>query len=145
MGSNTPGNDVLQAQNPTSNREYPFGARPFSPGAAGVKDNSNAIKLRPNLFISYASHHQGRFTETGADLLNLELHSHTADSLLAGLGMELELPFVLNASNRHIPRFFVGYEHDFMGDTNQEHELKTEFAMVPALGSSSSRSKPRQR
>ena len=99
------------------------------------KDNPNAIKLRPNLFITYANHHQGRFSETGADSLNLELHSHTADSLLAGLGMELELPIVLNASNRLIPRFFVGYEHDFMGDTNQEHELKSEFAKLPALGS----------
>ena len=49
--------------------------------------------------------------------------------------MELELPIVLNATNRLIPRFFVGYEHDFMGDTNQEHELKSEFAKLPALGS----------
>ena len=48
--------------------------------------------------------------------------------------MELELPIVLNATNRLIPRFFVGYEHDFMGDTNQEHELKSEFAKLPALG-----------
>ena len=99
------------------------------------KDNPNAIKLRPNLFVTYASHHQGRFTETGADSLNLEMHSHTADSLLAGLGMELELPIVLNSTNRIIPRFYVGYEHDFMGDTNQEHELKSEFAKLPALGS----------
>ena len=99
------------------------------------KDNPNAVKLRPNLFVTYASHHQGRFTETGADSLNLEMHSHTANSLLAGLGMELELPIVLNATNRLIPRFFVGYEHDFMGDTNQEHELKSEFAKLPALGS----------
>lgn len=101
----------------------------------GDNTDPNAIRLKPKTFLSYAIHNQGSFSESGAQSLNLAVDSHTADSLLWGIGFALETPIRLNDSNRIIPRFTVGYEHDFMGDANEEHELIASFSELPALGS----------
>jgi outer membrane autotransporter protein len=101
----------------------------------GDNTDPNAIRLKPKTFLSYAIHNQGSFSESGAQSLNLAVDSHTADSLLWGIGFTLETPIRLNDSNRIIPRFTVGYEHDFMGDANEEHELIASFSELPALGS----------
>lgn len=101
----------------------------------GDNTDPNAIRLKPKTFLSYAIHNQGSFSESGAQSLNLAVDSHTADSLLWGIGFTLETPIRLNDSNRIIPRFTVGYEHDFMGDANEEHELSASFSELPALGS----------
>jgi hypothetical protein len=34
-----------------------------------------------------------------------------------------------------IPRFSVGYQYDFNGNSNEERQLSSSFAEVPALGS----------
>ena len=47
----------------------------------------------------------------------------------------METPLQLARSTRLIPRFSVGYEYDFNGDDNEEHQLTASFADVPALGS----------
>lgn len=41
----------------------------------------------------------------------------------------------LARSTRLIPRLSIGYEYDFNGDSNEEHQLSASFADVPALGS----------
>ena len=101
----------------------------------GDNTDPNAIRLKPKTFLSYAIHNQGSFSESGAQSLNLAVDSHTADSLLWGIGFTLETPIRLNDSNRIIPRFTVGYDYDFMGDANEEHELSASFSELPALGS----------
>jgi hypothetical protein len=52
-----------------------------------------------------------------------------------GIGFTLETPLQLASSTRLIPRLSVGYEYDFNGDSNEEHQLTASFADVPALGS----------
>jgi hypothetical protein len=99
------------------------------------KANPNAIRLKPNTFLSYALHSQGNFTESGADALNLAIASHTADSLIYGIGFTLETPVQLAKATRLIPRFSVGYQYDFNGNSNEERQLSSSFAEVPALGS----------
>jgi len=99
------------------------------------KANPNAIRLKPNTFLSYALHSQGNFTESGADALNLAIASHTADSLIYGIGFTLETPVQLAKATRLIPRFSVGYQYDFNGNSNEERQISSSFAEVPALGS----------
>ena len=101
----------------------------------GDSTDPNAIRIKPRTFLSYAVHNQGSFSESGAQSLNLAVDSHTADSLLWGIGFTFETPIRLNDSNRIIPRFTVGYDYDFMGDANEEHELSASFSELPALGS----------
>ena len=101
----------------------------------GDNTDPNAIRIKPRTFLSYAVHNQGSFSESGAQSLNLAVDSHTADSLLWGIGFTFETPIRLNDSNRIIPRFTVGYDYDFMGDANEEHELSASFSELPALGS----------
>ena len=99
------------------------------------KSNPNAIRLKPNTYLSYSLHSQGNITETGADSLNLSINGHTADSLIYGIGFTLETPLQLASNTRLIPRFSLGYEYDFNGNSNEEHQLSSSFAQVPALGS----------
>ena len=99
------------------------------------KTSRAAVRIKPSTFFSYALHSQGSFSESGADSLNLAVNSHTADSLIYGVGFTLETPIITGKTSRLIPRFYVGYEYDFNGDTNEEHQLTASFADVPALGS----------
>jgi autotransporter-associated beta strand protein len=99
------------------------------------KADRNAIRLKPNTYVAYSLHSQGDITESGAQSLNLAVDSHTADSLVYGIGFTLETPMQVASSTRLIPRLSVGYEHDFNADTNEEHQLTASFADVPALGS----------
>lgn len=101
----------------------------------GDNSDPDAIRIKPRTFLSYAVHNQGSFSEFGAQSLNLDVDSHTADSLLWGIGFTLETPIKLNSTNRLIPRLTVGYEYDFMGDANEEHQLNASFSELPALGS----------
>jgi autotransporter-associated beta strand protein len=99
------------------------------------KADRNAIRLKPNTYLAYSLHTQGNITESGADSLNLAIDGHTADSLVYGIGFTLETPIQLAKRTRLIPRLSVGYEHDFNGNANEEHQLSSSFADVPALGS----------
>jgi len=101
----------------------------------GDNSDPNAIRLKPKTFLAYAVHNQGSFSEFGAQSLNLDVDSHTADSVLWGIGFTLETPIRLSSTNRIIPRFTVGYEHDFMGSADEEHQLSSSFSELPALGS----------
>ena len=99
------------------------------------KSDRNAIRLKPNTYLAYSIHSQGDITESGADSLNLAIDGHSADSLVYGIGFTLETPIQLASRTRLIPRLSVGYEHDFNGNANEEHQLSASFAEVPALGS----------
>ena len=101
---------------------------------AADRNSRSAVRIKPNTFLSYALHHQDSFSETGAGALNLAVNSHTADSLIYGVGFQLETPIITGESSRLIPRLSLGYEHDFNGDTNEEHQISSSFAEAPALG-----------
>jgi uncharacterized protein with beta-barrel porin domain len=98
------------------------------------KTDRNAVRLKPNTYFAYSLHSQGDITESGADSLNLAIDAHTADSLVYGIGFTLETPIQLAHTTRLIPRLSVGYEYDFNGDANEEHQLTSSFAEAPALG-----------
>ena len=99
------------------------------------KTSRSAVRIKPRSFFSYALHNQGAFSESGANSLNLAVNSHTADSLIYGIGFTIETPIVTGKTSRLIPRLYLGYEYDFNGDTNEEHQLTASFDDVPALGS----------
>ena len=99
------------------------------------KSSRSAVRIKPNTFLSYALHNQGAFSETGADSLNLALNAHTADSLIYGIGFQIETPIITGKTSRLIPRLSLGYEYDFNGNSNEEHQLTASFAALPALGS----------
>ncbi|MCP9836369.1 autotransporter outer membrane beta-barrel domain-containing protein [Cyanobium sp. N.Huapi 1H5] len=109
-------------------------ARP-APGASQPAPQRDAIRFKPRALVSYAKYNQGAINETGANSLNLAVNSHTADSLILGLGGTLEVPIRLSNQSRLIPRLSIGYEHDLMGNSNEEHQLTASFAQVPEPGS----------
>lgn len=109
-------------------------ARP-APGESQPAPQRDAIRFKPRALVSYAKYNQGAINETGANSLNLAVNSHTADSLILGLGGTLEVPIRLSRQSRLIPRLSIGYEHDLMGNSNEEHQLTASFAQVPEPGS----------
>ncbi|MCP9930511.1 autotransporter outer membrane beta-barrel domain-containing protein [Cyanobium sp. AMD-g] len=109
-------------------------ARP-APGESQAAPQSDAIRFKPRALVSYAKYNQGAINETGANSLNLAVNSHTADSLVLGLGGTLEVPIRLSRQSRLIPRLSLGYEYDVMGNANEEHQLTASFAQVPEPGS----------
>ncbi len=119
--------------------EYDWVLNPAKP-AAGDRDSPpapqrDAIRLKPRALVSYARYSQGAINETGADSLNLAVNSHTADSLVLGLGGTLEVPIRLSKQSRLIPRLSIGYAYDVMGNADEEHQLTASFAQVPEPGS----------
>jgi hypothetical protein len=100
------------------------------------RSSRSAVRVKPRTFLSYALHNQGTIQESGAGALDLKIDSHTADSLLYSIGFTLETPIVTGKASRLIPRLSVGYEYDFNGDSNEEHQLTASFANLTALGSS---------
>lgn len=109
-------------------------ARPV-PGASQPAPQRDAIRFKPRALVSYARYNQGAINESGANSLNLAVNSHSADSLILGLGGTLEVPIRLSRQSRLIPRLSIGYEHDLMGNSNEEHQLTASFAQVPEPGS----------
>ncbi len=117
--------------------EYDWVLNPARP-AAGENPPApqrDAIRLKPRALVSYAKYSQGAINETGANSLNLAVNSHTADSLVLGLGGTLEVPIRLSNQSRLIPRLSIGYEYDVMGNADEEHQLTASFAQVPEPGS----------
>lgn len=103
--------------------------------ANGADPNRDAVRIKPRALLSYAAYNQGSISESGANSLNLAVNSHTADSLVLGLGGTLEAPIRLSKQSRLIPRLTIGYEYDAMGDADQEHQLTASFSQVQEPGS----------
>ena len=99
------------------------------------KQSRSAVRLKPSTYLAYALHSQGDITESGAGSLDLAIAGQSTDSLLYGLGLTLETPIVTAKNSRIIPRFSLGYEYDFNGNSNGGQQLNSSFATVPALGS----------
>jgi len=98
------------------------------------RDSRNAILLKPNALISFASYSQGLIKESGAQSLNLRLDPHTATSVILGTGLVLETPIVLSAESRLIPRLGVGYRYDINGNSDEEHEVTGGFVELSEAG-----------
>ena len=98
------------------------------------QESRNAILLKPNALISFASYSQGLIKESGAQSLNLRLDPHTATSVILGTGLVLETPIVLSAESRLIPRLGVGYRYDINGNSDEEHEVTGGFVELPEAG-----------
>ncbi|MCT0208189.1 autotransporter outer membrane beta-barrel domain-containing protein [Synechococcus sp. CS-1332] len=117
--------------------EYDWVLNPTRPatGDNPPAPQRDALRLKPRALVSYAKYSQGAINETGANSLNLTVNSHTADSLVLGLGGTLEVPIRLSNQSRLIPRLSIGYEYDVMGNADEEHQLTASFAQVPEPGS----------
>lgn len=119
----------------TSEYDWVLNPAKPAPGESQPAPQRDAIRFKPRALVSYAKYNQGAINETGANSLNLAVNSHTADSLVLGLGGTLEVPIKLSRQSRLIPRLSIGYEYDVMGNADQEHQLTASFAQVPEPGS----------
>ena len=52
-----------------------------------------------------------------------------------GLRVAAEVPIKIGSSLVLTPKIRAAWEHDFLGDANQDHEIDASFADVPEPGS----------
>ena len=93
------------------------------------------VNIVPEAMLAYARQMQPAFTENGANSLNLHLDASNVNSLIAGLGIGVEVPIKLTKSIVLTPRIRAAWEHDFFGDDSTDHEINATFASVPEPGS----------
>ncbi len=93
------------------------------------------VNLIPEAMLATAWQFQPGFTESGADSLNLAVASKNVGSLIGGLGVVVEVPIKITRSIILTPKIRAAWEHDFLGDANQDHEIDASFANVPEPGS----------
>lgn len=93
------------------------------------------VNLIPEAMLATAWQFQPGLTESGADSLNLAVDSKNVGSLICGLGVVIEAPIQITRSLVLTPRIRAAWEHDFLGDDNQDHEVDASFADVPEPGS----------
>ena len=93
------------------------------------------VNFVPEAMLAYARQMQPAFTESGANSLNLHVDSSNVNSLIAGLGIEVEAPIKLTKSIVLTPRIRAAWEHDFFGNDSKDHEINATFANVPEPGS----------
>jgi uncharacterized protein with beta-barrel porin domain len=97
-----------------------------------------AAFLKPLLGIAWGGYQQGGFSEASSGALNLNVNSHTANSLLGTVGLELATsPIALNRSKTTAitPRLAIAYEVDALGNDTGVKSLTSSFAQAPAAGS----------
>ena len=93
------------------------------------------VNLIPEAMLATAWQFQPGITESGADSLDLAVDPSTVGSLIGGLGVVVEVPIKITRSIILTPRIRAAWEHDFLGDDNQDHAVNASFANVPEPGS----------
>lgn len=93
------------------------------------------VNIIPETMLATAWQFQPGFTESGADSLDLAVDSTNVGSLIFGLGIVIEAPIKITKSLVLTPKIRAAWEHDFLGDDTQDHEVDASFANVPEPGS----------
>jgi uncharacterized protein with beta-barrel porin domain len=97
-----------------------------------------AAYLKPLLGIAWGGYQQESFSEASSGALNLNVSSHTANSLLGTIGLELATaPIALNRSKTMAitPRLTMAYQVDALGNDTGVKSLTSSFAQAPTAGS----------
>ena len=101
----------------------------------GYEQKLGPLVFTPGLLFSYAYQLQQGINETGADSLNLQVNAAQASSMILAPGFQLEAPISLKKGLILTPKAFASWEHDFLADYNQNHQVTASFANVPEPGS----------
>jgi outer membrane autotransporter protein len=81
-------------------------------GETGYDLKLNRFTLTPSVTLAYSALWLGGFTEQGAGSLNLKVASQSAESLQAGLGGRITVPFEAG-SVKLVPQGYAFYQHEF--------------------------------
>ena len=92
-----------------------------------------SVALNPQLGVAYGSYQQNGFQETGDPSMNLNVASHTSQSLLGSIGAELVAAIPLNSANSQLfkPRLAVAYQVDALANSRGNTSID---ATLPAAG-----------
>jgi uncharacterized protein with beta-barrel porin domain len=101
----------------------------------GYEQKLGPVVFTPGLLFSYAYQLQQGINETGANSLNLQVNAAQASSMILAPGFQLEAPIPLKKGLILTPKAFASWEHDFLADYNQNHQVTASFASVPEPGS----------
>ncbi|MFM2173479.1 MAG: hypothetical protein RLZZ54_1406 [Cyanobacteriota bacterium] len=90
-----------------------------------------AIVLKPQLGLAYGSYQQNGFSEKGDSTMNLNVDSHTSQSLLGTIGAELVAAIPLNQNNSQLlkTRLGIAYQVDAFANSNDNTSIS---ATLPA-------------
>ncbi|MBI3271751.1 MAG: autotransporter outer membrane beta-barrel domain-containing protein [Planctomycetes bacterium] len=81
----------------------------------GYDFDFEGARLQPSVGLAFVNLDEESFTETGADVLNLDIDAKNTQSLRSGLGLRLAIP--LDYETAHIiPELLLRWEHEFLGD-----------------------------
>ena len=103
--------------------------------SGGYEQKLGPVIFTPGVGLSYAYQLQQGINETGADSLNLQVNAAQASSMILAPGFQLEAPIPLKKGLILTPKAFASWEHDFLADYNQNHQVTASFANVPEPGS----------
>lgn len=101
----------------------------------GYEQKLGPVIFTPGVGLSYVYQLQQGINETGADSLNLQVDAAQASSMILSPGFQLEAPIPLKKGYILTPKAFASWEHDFLADYNQNHQVTASFANVPEPGS----------
>ncbi|MCX8492792.1 MAG: autotransporter outer membrane beta-barrel domain-containing protein, partial [Chthoniobacterales bacterium] len=102
---------------------------------AGYEQKLGPVIFTPGLLLSYAYQLQQGIKETGANSLDLQVNAAQASSMILAPGFQLQAPITLKKGLILTPKAFASWEHDFLADYNQNHQVTASFANVPEPGS----------
>jgi uncharacterized protein YhjY with autotransporter beta-barrel domain len=101
----------------------------------GYEQKFGPVIFTPGVGLSYAYQLQQGINETGADSLNLQVNAAQASSMILAPSFQLESPILLKKGLILTPKVFASWEHDFLAEYNQNHQVTASFASVPEPGS----------
>jgi autotransporter-associated beta strand protein len=93
------------------------------------------LQLKPQLGLAYGAYQQNGLSETGDPTMNLNVASHTSQSLIGTVGAQLVAAIPLNPANTQLlkPRLAVAYQVDALATSNGNTTID---AVLPAATSS---------
>jgi len=93
------------------------------------------VFLKPILGLAYGAYQQNGFSESGDATMNLNVASHTSQSLIGTVGAELVAAIPLNQAKTQVlkPRLAVAYQVDALDNSSGNNSID---ASLPAAGGS---------
>jgi len=85
-----------------------------------------AVQLKPVLGLAYGTYQQNGFSESGDPIMNLNVASHTSQSLVGTVGAELHAAIPLNPARTQLlkPRLAVTYQVDALANSTRNTSLE---------------------
>lgn len=124
------GNTITGA---TTGQGYTTGIRVERILPLNAANSAIPLTIKPMFGLAYSAYQQQSFSETGDDLLQLDMGQHTAQSFMGSVGAELASRIPLNRQGTTvlIPRLDLAYQVDTLANESSNTSLTAE---LPAAG-----------